>query len=619
VRAALPTWATLASSSRLRGGRELIAIAGLSVGAILVGSLLSDYQIQQFSLWIIYGILALSLTFVWGAGGIFSLGQQVFFAVGGYAYAIIAINLMPHSGETVTAALGGIVVAALFAGIVGYFVLYGEVSEVAVAIITLALSLVIYTLMATTAGPEYHLGDAQLGGYNGVVGVPPLIVGLPGSTGEAVSLRGMLLAAVVVAAVLTALLSRLRQAPFGRVLAAVRQNEERAELLGYDVRVYRWMTFVIGGAIAGAAGTLFAAWGTFIDPTTFALQQAVLVVIWVLVGGRGSLLGAFVGVAFVQWLSDSLGGSGAEITPIVLGAALIGVVLVLPAGLVPTAAALLRRTTGRWERERAGDAASDESPGALPIEPPIALSARQDAGDLILVNASKAFGGVTAVRDVDLTFPSRGVECLIGPNGAGKSTLFGLLAGRLRPTSGDVLLSGKSIKHLRRYRRARLGIGTKLQVASLFPELTCEENLWLAVYARHHRPTAAGEGARSILRWLGMEDRAGVQAGVLAHGEQQWLEIGVVLANEPAVILLDEPTAGMTEAETERTAQLIARLADHASVIVVEHDMEFLRLLGAPVTVLHQGQIFARGSLDEMREHAGVLDIYLGRPADVAT
>jgi branched-chain amino acid transport system permease protein len=589
---------------------KLVAIVGIAAAALAVSETLSDYRAQQVTLWVIYGILALSLVLVWGYGGIFSLGQQVFFGIGGYAYSVIAINLIPHTNETVSAVVGAALVAGLGAALIGYLVLYGEMTEISVAIITLALSILIYTVMATTAGPEYHIGPALLGGYNGVVGVPPLAAGADSIVG----LRTLLVVCILVAAVIAIAVVCLLHAPFGRVLAAVRQNAERAELLGYDVRWQRGAVFVAGGTIAGTAGALFAAWGTFIDPTVFALQQAVIVVIWVLLGGRASVLGAFVGVAFVQWLSETLGGTGSEATPIVLGGILIAVVLLVPAGLVPGAASLLRRIR---RRATTAPAETEAPPEADAVPPSVeSLFTRGRPGvRLALSDASKSFGGVAAVKDVDLTFPARGVQCLIGPNGAGKSTVFGLLAGRHRPTSGDVLLSDQVINRQSRHHRAREGIGIKLQVASVFPELSAQENVWLAAYARDRNRRDATERALGVLQWLGMEARASALAGELAHGEQQWLEIGMVLAGEPAVILLDEPAAGMSQAETRKTAEMITALAGHAAVIVVEHNMEFLRLLDAPVTVLHQGQLFAQGSLAELREHPGVLDIYLGRAA----
>jgi branched-chain amino acid transport system permease protein len=204
---------------------------------------------------------------------------------------------------------------------------------------------------------------------------------------------------------------------------------------------------------------------------------------------------------------------------------------------------------------------------------------------------------------------------VIGPNGAGKTTFFNLLIGRFRPSGGQIVLSGEEVTRYRPDRRARRGIGIKLQVGSLYDELSCHENVWLASYAATKSSRRAAERATSILDWLGLLARARDPAGILSHGEQQWLEIGMVLGAEPSVVLLDEPTAGMSREETARTAQLVADLGEHVTVIVVEHDMEFVRQLDVPVTVFHQGRVFAQGSLDELRRDEQLLDIYLGRSA----
>ena len=226
---------------------------------------------------------------------------------------------------------------------------------------------------------------------------------------------------------------------------------------------------------------------------------------------------------------------------------------------------------------------------------------------------SKRFGGVTALDDVSLDFAPYQASCIIGPNGAGKSTLFGVLTGYHQVTGGTVLLNGEDITRLGPHRRARLGLGIKMQVPSVYGALATRENLWLAAYAACGDRAAARRHAGRILAQLGLSEAADLPAGALAHGQRQWLEIGMVLATGPSVILLDEPTAGMTRDETEQTTQLIARLRSRATVVVVEHDMEFVRRLDAPITVLHMGGLFTQGSFDELSRDERVLNIYLGR------
>jgi branched-chain amino acid transport system permease protein len=228
-----------------------------------------------------------------------------------------------------------------------------------------------------------------------------------------------------------------------------------------------------------------------------------------------------------------------------------------------------------------------------------------------------SFGGVKAVDAVSARFGG-GLHCLIGPNGAGKSTFFNLLVGRYRPTTGRILYLGHDIARLESHERARRGIGIKLQVPSVYGRLSVEENVWLAVYARLGHARRATARARTVLAEVDLLARAPDLAAHLSHGEQQWLEIGMVLAAEPAIVLLDEPTAGMTREETARTVELVTALAARTTVVIVEHDMEFVRQLRAPVTVLHQGRVFKQGSLDELRADEEVLDIYLGRAVHAA-
>ena len=603
------------SVSRLKraGGRyDLIAPLLVPLAAASLAFVLDDFNLSTVSLWVIYGLLALSLDLVWGHAGIFSFGQTSFFGVAGYTYGAIGINLIRVTGESAMALLGAVLVAALLAALLGYFMFYGRVSDVYLAIITLAVTLVLLSFFGSTAGSQYGIGSAQLGGYNGMVGIPPLTLGLPRLFAVALGVRQTYVFVVLVAGAIYLLLMVLRRAPTGRILAAVREDELRTELLGYDTRWYKLLAFTIGGAIAGLAGAAYAAWGLFINPAVFDLPQAAVVVIWVLVGGRGTLAGAFLGAALVQGLSTWLGGITAQ-TPLVLGLLLILMVLLFPNGLVPLVGSVWRRLVERRVRGTAHDLTV---PAPVPETPPMAHTGGEACEPVLEThNISVSFGGLTAVDRVTTQFKP-GLYSLIGPNGAGKSTFFNLLVGRYRPTAGAIVYQGRDITRLTTHRRAQHGIGIKLQVPSTFLRLSVEENAWLAAYARCRDTRRATERARQALYEVGLLGRANDLPIHLSHGEQQWLEIGMVVASDPQVILLDEPTAGMTREETVRTAHLVTALARRALVLVVEHNMDFVRQLGAPVTVMHQGRIFKQGSLEEIQRDDDVLNIYLGRQVD---
>jgi branched-chain amino acid transport system ATP-binding protein len=225
-------------------------------------------------------------------------------------------------------------------------------------------------------------------------------------------------------------------------------------------------------------------------------------------------------------------------------------------------------------------------------------------------NLVKSFGGVVAVDHLSLLVSSGELRCLIGPNGAGKSTLFALLSGLQRPDRGHIWFKGKDITRLPPHRRVRNGLCQKFQTTRIYREMTVAQNLLIAsrVHFEHE-----DERLRWALQSLDLVSRAEVKAGELPHSHQQWLEICLTLSTHPDLILLDEPTAGMTPDETARTARFLIELNKQGlTVLVVEHDMEFVRHIASRVTVLHNGKIFTEGVLEEIEANREVRRIYLG-------
>jgi branched-chain amino acid transport system ATP-binding protein len=227
---------------------------------------------------------------------------------------------------------------------------------------------------------------------------------------------------------------------------------------------------------------------------------------------------------------------------------------------------------------------------------------------------SKHFGGVQAVRDIDFSLAEGELRCLIGPNGAGKSTFFKLLTGQIKPTSGAVLFRGTDITTLQAHEIARLGIGIKTQVPNVFNRLSVLENVYVAA-VRSNPPKRARTIVEDVLTRTGLTDIAFRIVGQLAHGQRQWVEIGTVLAQEPDLILLDEPAAGMTHEEVVRTSELIREINRAQALIVVEHDMQFMRMIAKTITVFHQGRILLEDSVDVVLNNQAVRDIYLGKRA----
>ena len=597
----------------------LAAVLALVAVAIL-GNLVEEFTAFEWSLWAIQAILALSLVLIWGYGGIFSFGQAAIYGIGGYTYGFWSINFADNTGETLTAVVAAVAVGAGFAALLGYFMFYGNVTNVYVAIITLATSLVLFAFVNSTSGSEYRIGDAPFGGYNGMTRIPRLTWRLPGGASHELTRVQFFVVCVAAGLVIAVGIRMLSRRPFGRVAVAMQHNELRTDLSGYNVRTHKLALFTIGGGVAAFAGALFAAWGRFISPPVFSLTPAALVVIWVLVGSRSSVAGAFIGVLIVEGLSSWAGGADGNNEPIVLGAILIFIVLFLPGGVIANVARAWaiagNQAWIRWSKPPTSPEAAlrSRSEQASPVFDWMArANGERSNAPIATRNVTKRFGGLTAVDNVTLEFPPTGVSCLIGPNGAGKSTLFGLLTGQYSVTDGSVLLEEQNLTKRPAFQRARLGIGVKLQVASIYKELSVRENLWLACFALPHNRASADDRAEQLLEWLELGEHAQNPAGTLSHGQQQWLEIGMVVAAKPCVVLLDEPTAGMTREETRRTGELVTQLGERASVIVVEHDMEFVRQLGAPVTVLHRGRLFTQGSFDELSRDERILDIYLGR------
>ena len=241
---------------------------------------------------------------------------------------------------------------------------------------------------------------------------------------------------------------------------------------------------------------------------------------------------------------------------------------------------------------------------------------------LSLEDVNKSFEGYQAIRDLNFYLEEGELRVIIGPNGAGKSTMLDLITGRTRPDKGRIQFGGgHDLTALNEYRINRLGIGRKFQTPSVYSDHTVFENVWLSLEGSRsvwHTLVAridstARDRIHEVLRTVGLADHAGRQAGHLAHGQKQWLEIAMLLAQNPRVLLVDEPAAGMTDEETARTGELLLELAGRHSLVVIEHDMVFVRQIARKVTVLHQGSVLCEGKFDEVQSNQKVREVYLGR------
>ncbi|MFA5914127.1 MAG: branched-chain amino acid ABC transporter permease [Burkholderiales bacterium] len=339
--------------------------AALSFGigiALLLGlpGVLDDYTLIQITIYAVMSILGVSLGFIWGFGGILCFGQAAFFGLGSYTYAIAVMNM----GDSTMPFLLAIAVPAVFAMILGYVIFYGRLSDVYMGVITLTVTLILFNLINSTAGPEWKIGSAALGGFNGIPAIPTLNV--PGQPDNVLSPKGLFDLTFVCLLVVYLGLRMLISSKIGRVIVAAKENEQRVLLLGYDARAYKLFSFTLGGAIAGLAGCLFANWGAFTSPTIFGLAQSAQIIIWVIVGGLGTLVGPIVGCVAIQWLTMQIGTQQIFNSNLVLGAILVVFVLLVPRGIVPSLGSLAEWTYGRLRRRKASSSMPAARAGAAP-------------------------------------------------------------------------------------------------------------------------------------------------------------------------------------------------------------------------------------------------------------
>lgn len=296
--------------------------------------LFGTYAASNAAQFLFSAILGLSLCFVWGYAGILSFGQVVFYGIAGYSFGILSLNFESAAVTTIAFPVA-IIFATVAAFVLGYFMFYGKVRDVYVTILTLVVALVLNTFMAQTAGSKWAIGSVRLGGFNGIPSIPKLTFGI--GEGAALQLTGATFYWFTLIA-LTGIYLGLRalvNGRYGYAMVAVREDEDRTEMLGYDVRRIKLLVFTLGGALAGFAGVLYTTWGSYINPSVFGITFASIPVVWVTVGGRRSLLGAIIATVAIEWFRQQLAVTGSQYAIVIVGMLLLMVVLVIPEGIVP--------------------------------------------------------------------------------------------------------------------------------------------------------------------------------------------------------------------------------------------------------------------------------------------
>jgi branched-chain amino acid transport system permease protein len=407
---------------------------------------------------------------------------------------------------------------------------------------------------------------------------------------------------------------------FGRLLIAIRENEQRCRYCGIGTARVKTMLLAASAMVAAMAGYAYAAYNDVIAPDLGNFEFGTELVIWVALGGRGTLLGPAIAAVLIDFISAYLSGTLPFIWQLIVGLVFIVVIVLMPQGLGPALGALFGRAMPLGRR-------------AVPAVPALVpLPDRDVGGDrattaIAIEGLARRYGSLHVLEDIAFTARAGELVSLVGPNGAGKTTLIRCIGDGVERSAGSVTIQGTPIGRMPPEACVRLGLGRKFQAPNVFDALTVAESLRIA-RARQERlsfwrradAVRLPAAALQVVRATGLADQLGTTVKHLSHGAKQALELAMVLAMEPRVLLLDEPTAGLTKAERGLIGGILVELVrDHGlCILLVEHDLEFVREISSRIIVLHQGRILLDGSVAEVTGSELVRTIYSGEPQAAA-
>ncbi len=577
----------------------LLLVAAIPLVAVLP---LPDFWIAQLNYIGLYALVSMGLVLLTGVGGLTSFGQAAFVGIGAYTTAWLTLNTGMSPWLTLFVGLSLTAISAL---VVGFVTL--RMSGHYLPLATIAWGLALYYLMGNL--------DA-LGKYDGLLGLESLSVG-PVDIGQG-RLFFVLCWAILLAGAV-ALLNLLDSRP-GRAIRSLKGGSQMAEAMGINTFRYKVTIFLVAALFASVAGWLLAHFQRTVNPSAFGLKMGIEYLFMAVIGGVGHVWGAIVGAGLVKLLDDylqvalpALIGTSGSYEVIVLGIAMVLLLKYMPDGLWSVVARWFPAPPRKVDWQQAAD---------LPVR------SRPASGELVLQvdKVRKQFGGLVAVNDISFDIPAGKIVGLIGPNGAGKSTTFNLITGVLGKTSGQVRFRGRDITALPSRAISRQGMARTFQHVKMIADMTVLENVALGAYTRGSRGVVASmlrtntseerrlmKEAQRQLERIGMGEFMHEQAGNLAMGPQRLMEIARALCCDPALLLLDEPAAGLRHKEKQDLIQVLRQLqGEGMSILLVEHDMDLVMDVCDQLVVMEFGTLLTRGTPAEVQANPAVRAAYLG-------
>jgi branched-chain amino acid transport system permease protein len=579
---------------------------------------------------LVWGLFGLGFDILFGFTGLLSFGQSAFYGTGGF----VAAYLLTRAGFSNV--VGALVIGMIAAAATGYLVGLIALRRTGIyfAMITVAIAEVFFFV-------EFNPLSDWTGGENGLPGVPTPSFNLGFTTlhfTNGWSLYQFIALCYFIGIVIAL---RIVRSPVGTILSAIRDNPLRATAVGHNIHGYKLTAFVIAAAYAGFAGGLLGVLQAFMPPDAFTFDTSGQLVMQTAIGGRGTLFGPLVGAAVWLFLQDFLQaalGLGAA-WKLVLGVVFVLLVCFLRGGIVGGLVDLYGLFIGKRKKE-----AAEEAPTGLTAEaeqkaaeaeiakrataaPMPALATKRGSCSGPILKASgltKRYGGLVANSDIDFTVNRGELRGIIGPNGAGKSTFFKMLTCEIPPTSGSIVFEGRDIPGMNVTDVCQLGLTKSYQVNQLFSGLTVRDNVVIAALAalrgrfKLDMFSSLGsikgldEQVEHTLELVNLTARSSTPVAELAYGEKRRLEIGLALATSPALLLLDEPLAGMSPRERVETVSLLKSIGRDRTMIIIDHDMDALFELAERVTVLQEGRVLVEGTPDEIKKSTAVQEAYLG-------